>query len=214
MIELNSITAVLMVEALVVLILLGLIFMVVFGQKSSGDQAAVHKLINKLKGSEKNKAEKRSEIIAEYCDVDPSALNEVLNEISSKERDLYKKIIQMFLSRDRKLLMQIDQHIDNLAKPYLSIAGISASNNEEEAEALETAKNEINRLKEESDVLRNELMITTDSMEEITAEYTRVFSGSQTELALENSSKKMFGIFRDTENRLKQSAKNIEIEDL
>ncbi len=201
-----------MVEAMVVLILLILILLMVYEKKNSGDHAAAHGLINKLKEGEKNNAIKRGEMIATQCDVDPGELNEIMNNIGSKERELYKKIIQVFLSQDGNMLMQIGQYIDNLAEPYISIAGISTSN--KEVEAVEIAKIEINRLKQESAALRKELVITTDSMEKIIAEYTRVFSGSQTELALKNSSKKMFEIFRNTDGRLRQAIKNIEIENL
>lgn len=201
-----------MIEAMVVLILLALIFFLFYGKKKSGDQETVHKFINKLKGSEKRKTKERGEMIAENCNVEPGELNEIMNEISSKERELYKKIIQMFLSKDKKVLMKMDQYIEGLAEPYMRIAGASTSSNEVEEKSLELANTEIDRLKQETEALRNELVINTHSMEEITAEYTRVFSGSQTELALENSSKKMFGILRDIESRLRVSVNNIEVE--
>lgn len=203
-----------MFEAMVVLILLTFIFLILYGKKKSGDQATVHKFINKLKGAEKSKTKERGEMIAEYCNLEPSELNDITNEICSKERELYKKIIQIFLSKDKKILMKMDQYIEGLAEPYIRIAGVSASTNEVEGESLEIAKTEINRLKQETEALRKEIKINTDSMEEITAEYTRVFSGSQTALALENSSKKMFGILRDIENRVRESVKINETEGL
>nr|WP_305909126.1 hypothetical protein [Methylomarinum sp. Ch1-1]MDP4522014.1 hypothetical protein [Methylomarinum sp. Ch1-1] len=48
------------------------------------------------------------------------------------------------------------------------------------------------------------------TMDEISAEYTRVFSGKQSELELENSSKKMLRIFQEAENTIRSSVKEIE----
>lgn len=217
MIELSPLMTILLIEALVVLVLLTIIFLLVFRKKNIDRQVAVQGLIAKLKKNEKKKALERSEIITEQSDIDPEIVSEFISEISVKERELYKQIIQIFLNKDANKLKRIDQYFDGLAESYLSTVSYLSQNNEVESEVspaellqatVATTDNE------EQDNLKEKLAVAINTMEEISAEYTRVFSGTQTELELENSSKKMFQIFRDANSQVKASTRKIDIEEL
>lgn len=213
MIELNSIFVVLMAEALAGLIFLLLGFFLFSKKQTLGEQTAANTLIDKLEDTEKVKTKQLEDMITENCNIEPDVVKGLLNEISSSERVLYQQMIKMFLNRDVELLNEMDLYIDNISEPYCKIIRHSSSNVAESG-TLEVAEDKIERLNQEIARLGKQLTISLDTMDDISAEYTRVFSGTQTELELENSSKKMIGIFRDAEQQVKDSFKDKEAEKL
>jgi len=60
-------------------------------------------------------------------------------------------------------------------------------------------------LTEDNNRLAEQLTVAMSTMDEISDEYTRVFSGTQTELELENSSKKMFSIFQKAGQKISKT---------
>jgi uncharacterized protein YggT (Ycf19 family) len=214
MIELNSITVVLLVEALIVLLLLIIIFLMVYRNRNSVNQTAVYKLINKLEKDDKYKTKDLGNVFTESCGIDQALSEETINEISIKERKLYKQIVKIFFNRDIKLLAKVDQHINSLSEPYISLIRNSVVNNQAETKELVFTKNKINSLEQENDMLREKVAAATDTMKEISDEYMRVFRGTQTELELRKSSIKMFQTFRETKKRIENSVNKLEIEEL
>jgi len=152
-------------------------------------------------------------MITENCNIAPDVVKGLLNEISSSERILYQQIIQIFLNRDVELLNDMDQYIDNISEPYCKIIRHS-SGNAEESDTLNAAEDKIERLMQQTERLGEQLTVSMNTMDEISAEYSRVFSGTQTELELENSSKKMFAIFHDAEQQIRDLFKDKEAKEL
>ncbi len=214
MIELNSITVVLLVEALIVLLLLIIIFLMVYRNRNSVNQTAVHKLINKLEKDDKYKTKDLEKVFIESCGINSDISEEIINEISIKERKLYKQIVKIFFNRDIKLLSKIDQHISSLSEPYVSMASNAVLNNQSDTKELGVAKSKINNLEQEIDMFQEKLAAATHTMKEISDEYMRVFRGTQTELELRKSSIKMFQTFRETKKRIENSVNKLEIEEL
>lgn len=213
MIELNSVVVVLLLEALAGLFLLVFGYLLFSRKKVSGEEKAADELISKLEDTENFKTKKLGELISQSCNLEEEELAGVLFEISQTERELYKKIIQMLLTRDTDLLQGLDQYIDQLSAPYCKLLN-NSSNDSGDTEKLELAENKIHQLMEENDRVAKQLKIAVSTMDEISAEYTRVFSGTQTELELENSSKKMFKIFHDAGQNIKYPAKDQEAKEL
>ena len=213
MIELDSILVVLMAEALAALLLLVLVFFLFSRRKSAGEQVAVNELITKFEDTETIKVKKLSQLISENCNVESDVLDALLKEMGDNERVLYQKIVQIFLNRDVELLKEIDENIDNLSEPYCKLL-VHSSSSPLEAEKLDAVENKMNRLSKENEKLSEQLSVAMNTMDEVSAEYTRVYSGNQTELELENSSKKMFKTFSDTEQKIKQLYKDAVAEEL
>jgi hypothetical protein len=209
MIDLNSIVVILMAEALAALFLIILVFFLLSRKKSSGEQVAAHQLIDKLEGTKNFKTKKLGKMISDHCAIEQDELKELLREISHSERILYQNIIQVFLNKDTSLLKKIDQQIDGLSEPYCKIL-TRYSGNTAGVEKREVVENKISEQTQENMRLSEQLSAAMSTMDEISSEYTRVFSGTQTELELENSSKKMFTIFHEAEQRIRDSYKDTE----
>lgn len=202
MIELNSIMVVFMAEAVLALFLLIFALLLFSRKKAMGAQEASGKVIDKLQDTESIKAEKLRTLISAHCNIDANLLNELLAEVKTSERHLYQQIIRMFLNRDSKVLEEIDQQIDKISESYCKILTHSSGG---VADADEANRQELknDQLVSENERLGEQLTIAMNTMDEISAEYTRVFSGTQTELELENSSKKMFAIFQQAGQKIK-----------
>ena len=211
MIELNSIFVVLLVEGLVCLVLLVIGGWLFFNKKNSGEQVAVHELIDKLEDTGNFKAKKQDEMVSKYCVKESDELKQLLSDITENEHVLYQQIIKMFVDRDVDLLQAIDQPIDKLSEPYYKIIRY-VSENAAATEQQALSDNDLHRLKQENEKLGVQLKEAMHTIEEITAEYSKVFSGTQTELELENSSKKMFGIFKNAEHQVRASYKDLKAE--
>ena len=211
MIELNSIFVVLLVEGLVCLVLLVIGRWLFYNKKNSGEQVAVHELIDKLEDTVNFKAKKQDEMVSKYCVKESDELKQLLSDITDNEHVLYQQIIKMFVNRDVDLLQAIDQPIDKLSEPYYKIIKY-VSENAAATERQALSDNDLHRLKQENERLGVQLKEAMHTIEEITAEYSKVFSGTQTELELENSSKKMFGIFKNVEHQVRASYKDLKVE--
>jgi len=202
MIELSPVSMVFILEVSIVLFLLLILLFFVSKNKSKEEEATSSKVIDKLQDTEKLKAKKLSELITQHCDLEPEDLDNLLVELKSNERNLYKQIIRIFLKRDIDLLGKIDKHIDKFAEPYCKILShVSGGSGEKEKELEE----KLNKVVEDNRRLADQLTIAMSTMDEISDEYTRVFSGTQTELELENSSKKMFSIFQKAGLRISET---------
>ena len=211
MIELNSVWGILVIECFIGLLLLVIISSLLSKKKKSGEHAAIYNLIDKLEDSEKIKSKKLGKIISQYCAVEPDVLKELLGEVNQSEQQLYKQILHVFLNRDTSLLDDLDQHIEHFSAVYLKMLAYSSANNAsavpEEKEKPKEDEGEVKLLTIANERLGEQLTEAMATMDEISAEYTRVFSGTQTALELEDSKKNMFKIFRSAEQRVKSTLK-------
>ncbi len=204
MIELDSLYVVLMIEVLVGLSILIFIVCFIIRRKSSNEQKAAHDLIDSLDDSGYEKIKDLDDMITEYCELDEALKKQVLTNIHCNERALYQKIIQMFLNKDVALLKEMDLYIDKISEPYCKIIKQSSQNTSDYAK-LQAAEQEIDKLTRESKGLADQLKIAVDTVDQISSEYTRVFADTQTELILENSSKKMCDLFQQAEQELRMT---------
>lgn len=187
----------LMAEALLVLLLAAAALFFFWRRKRNKEIKAINSFLNQLEDQALLKNQPLDRLLTETVGLDPKTVKASLQSISDSERELMRKIIQLFLQREMLLLNEIDRCISNLSEPYChlldKLANTPKSDSAGDADNLE-------RLNQQ---LTQQLDTAMQTIEEITSEYTRVFNGNQTELELENSSKKMLQIFQDSIRHLK-----------
>lgn len=208
MIELNPVMAIFFFEAMLILTLLALMFLILRHKKNSETQSAALTLIKQLEKSKAGRADQLEQLTNQLANIEPGQLNDFLEEIKVNEKNFYQHVLRMFFSRDTELLKKIDKKVQSLSEPYyqlLSHSASAASNNEALDEELQSANQEISRLKKETQAFSEQLVIAMNTMDEISSEYTRIFSGQRTELELENSSKKMMALFRASGQLINQT---------
>jgi len=202
-----------MIEGLFALLLVIVALYLFSSHKNKGDQLASNKVIARLQDTGNLKAKKLTTLVATHVDIEPAELNEILADMKSSERELYKQIIQLYLKRDVEALANIDQQIDRFSEPYFKVLAhsVAAAVNSETIEEQEK-KNHL--LMEQNEKLGEQLNLAMATIDEISAEYSKVFSGTQTELELKNSSKKMLGLFQQASQKIATTFNNAEGESL
>jgi flagellin-specific chaperone FliS len=201
--ELNSTIFILITEGFVTLLILVLLMFFTGRSRQSKEIAVVNKFVSRVKKIGDLKYQKLESILLDECSIDSEKVSTIIEEVTAIESALLKHIIQMFLQRDPSLLNEIDLLISNLSEPYQKL--LAEAHNE-------IAPNKLSSLPESAvDIkiaglerinlqLTKQLDTAMQTIDDITGEYTRVFSGNQSALELENSSKKMLQIFHDAEH--------------
>ncbi|MDD1622308.1 MAG: hypothetical protein LUQ11_12595 [Methylococcaceae bacterium] len=215
MMELDSALVILMAEVLVVMIALALTLFFIGRNRRHKELAEIEQFINRMGDEELLKSRMLETILVENCGIDGDAAAMTLREVSDAERALLQRIIQLFLERNPALLSEIDQLIANLSDPYCKLlaggsATVTGGGTGAASGSGSGVDNKIAGLERINQQLVRQLDTAMKTIDEITAEYTRVFSGNQTALELENSSKKMQQIFQDVERNIKSDIAELE----
>ena len=210
MMELDSAIVILMAEALAIMVLVVLAMLFWGRKKRSKELAGVDQFIDQMTDEEAIKNRALETVLVENCGLDAKTVESVLQEVSDAERALLQRIIQLFLQRDPALLSEIDQLIANLSDPYCKLLATTAAGSVSAAGHTDDIGKKISGLEHVNQQLVRQLDTAMQTIDEITSEYTRVFSGNQTALELENSSKKMQQVFLDAEQHIRAALKDLE----
>ncbi len=193
---------VLMVELLAGVVLLAGILFFMSRKKQNREIEAIDKFISKFDEQMFLKNQPLEQLLTDNCGLDKQSIDNVLHEVSESERALLHSVIQFFLHREMALLSQIDRKIGQLSAPYQRLLTDVAAG--KTTHSVTKAPPGLERINEQLVLQLDTAMKTID---EISAEYARVFAGHQSQLELENSSKKMLQIFQSTIDAAKHHSK-------
>ena len=188
------------------------VLVILFARSRSKHEKEVAAIENFIGQFEQNEIIRRGllqTILLDNCGLSPESAADVLQKIMESERALLQRIVQMLLNRDPKCLAEIEQLIDKLSEPYCNLW----TETESEVAESHNSRNDTRavRLEKINKQLVRQLETAMQTIDEISSEYTRVFSGHQTLLELDNSSKKMQQIFKDIEQRIKQNIADMDL---
>ncbi len=176
----------------------------------AGGQKAATQLIDRLEDNEKVKSNKLTQIISENCQLYEAQLEQVVCEIIKNEHILYQQIIKMFLEKDEKTLEIMDQYVDKISDPFCQLLNnLPSVEDDFLSDEVQMAERKIKQLSEDNMAINNQLNVAMNTIEEMSAEYTRVFSGTQSELELENSKQTMLKIFETAKKQVKLSLNDL-----
>ncbi|NOQ16266.1 MAG: hypothetical protein GQ581_04335 [Methyloprofundus sp.] len=195
---LNSVNMIVLLELSILLIVVLLFLFFRFNKAKSTAQNAAHELVDKLEETSNIRDKQLARLISDHCTVDEQYAQETIQVIRTNEQLLYQKIIELYLLQDGEQLTNIDYYVANLAKPYHSLLASSALNvSDGQLSPERIAEQErIQELEELVDRLSVQLTTAMTTIDEVSAEYTRIFAGSKSEVELENSCKKMLATYQ------------------
>ena len=197
MMALDSALVILLAEALAAMILLAGALFFISRNKRNKEIQAINSFINQMDEQAEFKNKPLNQLLSETCGLNSKEVRATLQNVSDSERALMKKVIQLFLEREMTLLNEIDRCIGDLSEPYCRLLANMTSTPKASISETDQGLERVNQQ------LVRQLNTAMQTIDEITAEYTRVFSGNQSELELENSSKKMLQIFQDSIRSIK-----------
>lgn len=196
--SLDSAVVILAVEALAVLTLLGVALFFMSRKKRGKEMAEIDHFITELEEQALAKDRWLEQFLGENCGLAPAEIEPLLQEVNASERALFEGVIRLFLKRELVLLSEIEQRIGQLSEPYRNLLATRGT-------AAPAPSSHVAGLERINQQLVRQLDNAMKTIDEMSAEYTRVFSGNQTALELENSSRKMLQIFQDAEDGIRES---------
>lgn len=205
MMQVSSLVAVFVVEGLAIAMLFIVGIAVLIVRRRAREQNVAGQFISHLKQAEAGRSKLLGKTISESCDLEQDQLEVVLSEVGSCEKSLYRKVVQMFLNRDAVLLTGIDQSIQALTIPFcrlLSEVSEKSRDDPELAAAMESARAEIERLRQESQRISKQLSMAMETMDEISSEYSKLFASSKEAEELDMSRKRMLNTYIRAEQRM------------
>jgi hypothetical protein len=208
MMELDFAWLVLLEEAIGVGLLITIAVFAKSRNRRGKEIAQIERFLSQFEADEAIKNSLLETILTEKCGVNPEAAAMVLRKVVESERALLQMVVKMLLNRDPSCLAEIDQLIVKMSEPYCKLLAETGLASAESNEAGND--NQVVGLKKVNKQLMRQLDTAMQTIDEISSEYTRVFSGHQTQLELDNSSKKMQQIFRDVEQRIMQNIADME----
>jgi hypothetical protein len=172
MIEISSLTALIIAEVLVGLVILsGLLLILTLLRKGRIRQAATH-LAEKVQAEKAMRAERLKALLADAYHLQSPVLDQTVHNIVQYEMTLYQNMLNGFLRDDQIYLQQIDVDVENLVIGYQSL-GVFV---DESGGSAEGDGEEFDKLKAENERLSDELKVTMDTMGRMLNEYSTMFS--------------------------------------
>lgn len=204
MMGLDSAWVILMAEALLGLVILALVLWILFRRRRGHELAAIDAFISQMQGASVVKNQPLDELLTQQCGFNRERVEIVLQQVSDSERVLFQRIIQLFLQRETDLLAEIDQSIGELSDPYCQVIITMAAERRQPSSSA-AGSVEVTEFERANQLLSRQLKTAMQTIDDVTAEYARVFSGQQSALELENGRKKMLEAFQRVEMEIKQN---------
>ncbi len=214
MIEINSVTAILVAEALVALLLVFIVLLLFSIKRKSRDRTAADRLIKKISKGKLLRERELLDVLGEETSFDSEALKAHINEIQNQERALCQHVVQLFLKRDVAMFAKIDSQVQALSEPYGRL--LLEKNGEAEIdpalqEEIEQIKADQERLREDNERLATQLGVAIETMNEVSSEYSMMFGGSKAVEELSASKERMMKIFQQGTEKFTKTVGDEEI---
>jgi hypothetical protein len=190
---------ILMAEICIFLLVIAVGTLFFFRHRRNKEMNTLNQFIDQLEEQATFKNKPLDHLLTVACGLDRNTVDTTLGQVIESERTLLQNVIQLLLQREMGLLGEIDKNIGRLSEPYCRLLSEMGTHH------TAVAANADDDLKKINEQLVKQLEVALQTIDEITAEYTRAFSGNQTALELENSGKKMQQIFQLAERNIRQA---------
>ena len=109
-------------------------------------------------------------------------LDEFLDEMNKSEKEIYKRVLNMYLGFDRRCLPEIRNELSDINSNWLTTLQKSIQNSQQgqvDEEQVKELNDKIENLKAENDKIAAELAEAMETMEDIVKEYSLMYAGHE-----------------------------------
>ena len=182
MIEVHSVIVVLVLEALVAL-LLALLFLAARNWfKRRRERGQVDDFVNRINHQADIVLPTANQPLSENSEAALSSdvLQETLDAVNHREKELYRHVLQAFLQRDAGKLAQLDQHVRALSEPYTRLIQEVLARPLKQPDTLlveqvQQARAEANKAREEAEQIKLKLGNALNTLNNVSSEYAKMF---------------------------------------
>lgn len=168
--------------AVVLAIIIGLI-MFFFIRRGRRDKVLAKVLVETIKEKEPQRIERLKEILEKVHHLDEASANQSVEAILASEKNLYARIIKVFLGRDRDGITKINKDVESLAETYRSLSNVEEAGEVEKYHSEDNPlvqaqlKAQVKKLEKENVKLERDLNEAMESMDSMLKEYTLMYAG-------------------------------------
>lgn len=200
----DSVVVLLAIEVLSGVVLIGGVALYLLRKRRGKELAEIDRFINDLDEQGFVRDQALENFLGERCGISSSEIQALLERVNASERALFRDVIQLFLKRELALLSEIEHKIGGLSQPFQELLATQGQANTDTPGHGDHSQ-QLAGMERINQQLVRQLDNAMKTIDEMSAEYTRVFGGNQTALELENSSKKMLQIFHNAEREIRES---------
>ena len=175
MIEISSLTALIIAEVLIGLVILSALLLLFTLLRKQRIRKAANHLAERIQADKATRTERLKTLLEGRYQQQGALLDQTLRNMMQMEMMLYQNILNGFLKDDQVFLQQVDVDVENLVMSYQSLEP-AGSGGKAAATSSAEEDDELDRLKTENERLSEELKVTMDTMGRMLNEYSTMFS--------------------------------------
>ncbi|BCX80473.1 DNA-damage-inducible protein D [Methylomarinovum caldicuralii] len=205
MIDTHTLTLAFLVESVALLLLvLGWILHTWLRHQRQETEAA-RRLISQVEKAAPDHSAALGELLAAFEQLPQGQQEALIGELIEREKALYHQVLQLFLSRDSHRLGQLAGHIRALQEPYRQLLKEVAAAPKPEADSrpLQEAQRQIEALQAETQQLADQLQTALETIDTLSAEYTRMFAPDRSREELEASRRRIVEMLKRNEAKMR-----------
>jgi len=163
-----------------------ILFVIVFlaFRKRNRDKNITKKFISDYKELSNERKSNLESVITDVFQMNNSVSEEYATLILKKEKEICNNVLQIFSGKDKKLLLQLQDDLNNLTKTYhdLAMVGKTATTSSDEgtdSKDVERLRSENKIIKEDNERLKEDLKKALESIDYLQVQYTDLFEKNQ-----------------------------------
>lgn len=155
----------------------------IFVRRGRRDKVLAKVLVETIKEKEPERIARLKDILEKVHHLDEESAQKSVEAILSSEKNLYSRIIKMYLGRDRDGITKINKDVESLAETYRKLSVVGEAGDDEKYRSDDNPllqaqlKAQIKKLEKENAKLERDLGEAMESMDSMLKEYTLMYSG-------------------------------------
>lgn len=179
MIEISPTVLILLIEALVLVIIVLIIAMVFSFRRSSKRRAAVALLVAQIKKQSEVRTQETGSFLREIYQLEDDELAKAIILIDKGEKSFFQKLINSYLGSDASIITSMDATVAELIDIYKGLKPKPVETEGMPAEERQQLMDNVERMNEQNNKLKNELDITKATMNSMLGEFGNMFGGGK-----------------------------------
>lgn len=179
----ESLTSMLVIFSEIGILLVLVAFVVVFLmlRRKNRENVLARHFVEKLKQDEVTRKQNLMTILQKVHEMDANLATKTAEAMLGCEKQIYNRVLRMFLGKDRESLPQLQKDVENMATAYRKL--VDTAQNTTVVEHNENPKMhaqlraQIKQITAERDKVQKDLDEAMISMENMLKEYTQMYSG-------------------------------------
>ena len=179
----ESLTSMLVIfsEVGILLALGAFVFVFLMLRRKNRENTLARHFVEQLKQNEETRKHTLMDILQKVHEMDENLATKTAQAMLGCEKQIYNRVLRMFLGKDRDCLPQLQKDVENMAAAYRKLVDTVQTNTvverDENPKVHAQLRGQMKQITAERDKLQKDLDEAMVSMENMLKEYTQMYSG-------------------------------------